>query len=109
MSKLTLYALVLACTLFTLARPAAAYVVEAMTSIPAAEAEDATKLETAVRIAVDQVATHAVAFAPTVVSLRDAKIVGDRIYLFILLADADGEAELAALKSDRTRLGAYGH
>jgi hypothetical protein len=44
-----------------------------------------------------------------VVSLRDAKIVGDRIYLFILLADAEGEAELAALKSDRTRLGAYGH
>ena len=109
MSKLTVYALALAWTLFTLARPVGAYVVEAMTSIPAAEAEDATKLETAVRIAVDQVATHAVAFAPTVVSLRDAKIVGDRIYLFILLADADGEAELAALKSDRTRLGAYGH
>jgi hypothetical protein len=34
------------------------------------------------------------------VSLREAKLVGDRIYLFVLLADAAGEAEIEVLKAD---------
>jgi hypothetical protein len=42
MSKLAVYMVALACTLFALARPAAAYVVEVMTSTPAAEAEGAS-------------------------------------------------------------------
>jgi hypothetical protein len=45
----------------------------------------------AVRAAVDDVATHAMAFTPTTVSLREAKLAGDRIYLLVLLADRVGE------------------
>jgi hypothetical protein len=45
-------------------------------------------------------------FAPTVVSLRDAKIAEDRIHPFGLLAGAASEAELTTLKHERTRSGA---
>ncbi len=53
----------------------------------------------AIRAAVDDVTTHAVAFTPTVVSLIEAKLVGDRIYLLVLLADQAGEKELAVLNA----------
>ena len=54
-------------------------------------------------MAVDDVATHAVAFTPTVVSLREAKLIGDRIYLFVLLADEAGEAEIHVLATGTAR------
>ena len=50
--------------------------------------------------AVDDVAAHAVAFTPTIVSLREAMLVGDRIYLFVLITDSAGEEEFAVLKAD---------
>ncbi|HKX06213.1 MAG TPA: hypothetical protein VJX71_27225 [Methylomirabilota bacterium] len=81
------------------ASPAAAYVVEALTSISADQATDKETLEQAIRTAVDDVAAHAVAFTPTVVLLRDAKLIGDRIYLFVLLADGAGEAEIHLLET----------
>jgi hypothetical protein len=90
---------VLGLALLTTARPAGAYVIEALTSISADEAGDKATLEKAILAAVDDLATHAVAFVPTVVSLREAKLVGDRIYLFVLLADAEGEAEIEVLKA----------
>jgi hypothetical protein len=46
------------------------------------------------RAAVDDVATHVVAFTATTVSLREAKLAGDRIYLLVLLADRVGEEEV---------------
>ena len=87
------------------ASPARAYVIEALTSISATEGADKATLEKAIRAAVDDIATHAVAFTPTMVSLREAKLVGDRIYLFVLLADAAGEAEIELLKAETTRPG----
>jgi hypothetical protein len=89
--------------LVTTASPAAAYVIEVLTSISADVAADKATLEKAIQAAVVDVATHAVAFTPTVVSLRDAKLVGGRIYLFVLLADAAGEAELEVLKAASAR------
>jgi len=83
--------------------PAAAYVIEALTSISADQATDKETLERAIRAAVDDVAAHAVAFTPTVVSLREAKLIGDRIYLFVLIADAAGEAEIEVLKAVSAR------
>ena len=47
-----------------------------------------------IRAAVDDIATRAVAFTPTTVSLREAKLAGDRIYLLVLLADRVGEEEV---------------
>ena len=87
------------------ASPARAYVIEALTSIPVAEAADKETLEQAIRAAVDDIATHAVAFRPTMVAVREAKLVGDRIYLFILLADSAGEAEIEVLKAASTQPG----
>jgi hypothetical protein len=83
--------------------PAAAYVIEALTSISADQATDKETLEQAIRTAVDDVAAHAVAFTPTVVLLRDAKLIGDRIYLFVLLADEAGEAEIQVLETGTAR------
>ena len=37
----------------------------------------------------------AIAFTPTTVMLEKARVVGDRIYLVPLLADADGEKTIA--------------
>jgi hypothetical protein len=65
--------------LLTTASPAAAYVIEALTSISADVAADKATLEKAIQAAVVDVATHAVAFTPTEVLLRDAKLVGGRI------------------------------
>jgi len=48
----------------------------------------------AVRAAVDDVATHVVAFTATTVSRREAKLAGDRICLLVLLADRVGEEEV---------------
>jgi len=87
------------------ASPARAYVIEALTSIPVDEAADKETLVQAIRAAVDDIATHAVAFRPTMVAVREAKLVGDRIYLFILLADSAGEAEIEVLKAASTQPG----
>jgi len=87
------------------AGPARAYVIEALTSIPVDEAADKETLVQAIRAAVDDIATHAVAFRPTMVAVREAKLVGDRIYLFILLADSAGEAEIEVLKAASTQPG----
>ena len=102
MAKIRAFSIVviLGLALLTTASPAAAYIIEALTSISADAAADKTTLEAAIRAAVDDIATHAVAFTPTVVSLREAKLVGDRIYLFVLLADAAGEAEIEVLNAD---------
>jgi hypothetical protein len=83
------------------AAPAPAYVVEAVTAISAAEGEDRTRLEDAIQAAIDEVATHAVAFTPTVVALIDARLIGDRIFLFVLLADRDGERAIKVLLEER--------
>jgi hypothetical protein len=92
-------AVTLGLALLTTAGPAAAFVIEALTSIPVEAAVDKATLEKAIQAAVDDITTHAVAFTPTMVSLRDAKFVGDRIYLFVLLADAAGEAEIELMRA----------
>ncbi len=44
------------------------------------------------RTAINDVLGHAIAFVPTLVDVRDARVVGDRIYILLLLADDDGAA-----------------
>ena len=90
--------------LLATASPARAYVVEALTSVPADEAADKETLEQAIRAAVADIATHAVAFTPTIVSLLETRLVGDRIYLLVLLADAAGEAEIFEIASTQPGL-----
>jgi len=90
--------------LLATASPARAYVIEALTSVAADDGTDRETLEQAIRAAVDDIATHAVAFTPTMVSLLETKLVGDRIYLFVLLADAAGEAEILKIESTQPGL-----
>jgi hypothetical protein len=62
----------------TVAPPALAHVVEAVASIPSEQGEDRETLDRAIQTAIDDVVAHAIAFEPTIVSLLDAKVVGDR-------------------------------
>ena len=61
--------------LLAVAAPAPAYVVEAVTTISAAEGEDLTRLDGAIQAAIDHVAAHAVTFTPTVAALLDAALI----------------------------------
>jgi hypothetical protein len=73
---------------------AAAYVAVVGTAIPIAGAPDAAEpanLEKVVRSAIRDVLEHAVAFTLTVVTIQDARIIGDRLYLFIFVSDEGGE------------------
>jgi hypothetical protein len=85
----------------SVAPPALAHVVEAVASVPAEQAGDREKLDGAIQAAIDDVVSHAIAFQPTVVSLLDAKVIGDRIYLFVLIADKDGEEAIRVLLADQ--------
>jgi len=71
--------------------PASAYVVEVTTSVAVADAQDQTQLSDAVRSAVDDVLSEAIAFQPTLIVLTHAAVVGDRLYIRLLVADKDGE------------------
>src|SRR5258705_13221447 len=108
MGKIRAFSIVftLGLALLTPAAPAGAYVIEALTSIPANQAGDKMALEKMIEAAVDDLATHAARFTPTMVSLREAKLGGDRIYLFVLLADAEGQAEIEAMMNAAGRRGA---
>lgn len=84
------------------ATPGTAYVVQVATSIPLVSAQDKTQLEDAIQSAVEDVLTRAIAFTPTVVTLQQVKVVDDRIYMLLLLADREGEAmiETFSARSD---------
>ena len=87
------------------ATPATAYVVQITTSIPVASAADDTQLKAALNSAIDNILQHAIAFAPTVVTVRDARVVGDRIHILLLIADGDGEETMQQLiDADKTEL-----
>lgn len=82
------------------ASPAAAYLVEVTTSVSLANPGDDTErdadqladqLKDALRSAVDDVLKEAIAFKPTLIVLTAARIVGDRLYVRLLIADQDGE------------------
>jgi hypothetical protein len=83
-----------------LAIPAMAYVVEVTTSIDLTDIADKAQLRQAVEAAVDDVLTNAITFSPTVVQVQNARVVGDRMYLLLLIADADGEKALEAIAAD---------
>ena len=95
----TLLATILGLALVTAASPAAAYVVAIPTSISANSVDDDTDLTAALRSAVDDVLSHAVAFSPTFVTVQTARLVGERIYILLLIGDAEGEQTIKTMKS----------
>ena len=80
-----------ALALLGLAAPASAFVVEVTTSVAVRDAEDQATIRSAVQSAVDDVLKDAIAFTPTLVVLTRAMVVGERLYLRLLIADEDGE------------------
>ena len=85
------------------AQSAGAYVVQVVTTVPVAKAisaEDTSPLEDAVESAIRDVLDKAIAFTPTVVRIEDARIIGTRLYLVLLIADAEGEATIDGLLKD---------
>ena len=77
--------------LLSLASPVAAYLVEVTTSVAVSDADDQAKIKRAVQSAVDGVLKDAIAFTPTLVVLTRAVVVGERLYIRLLIADQDGE------------------
>ena len=91
----TLVAVTVALALAASAHVAAAYVAVVGTTIPipsASDAERSAHLEETIWAAIRHVLEHAVAFRPTVVTIEDARIIGDRLYLFIFLSDEGGDS-----------------
>ena len=88
---------VAALALLAVTRPAAAFVVEVTTSVAVTEADDQAKLKTALQSAVEGVLKDAIAFTPTLVVLTRALVVGDRLYIRVLIADQEGERTVKEL------------
>ena len=91
----TLVAVAVALAIAASAHVASAYVAVVGTdiAIPSApDAERSTRLEVAIWAAIRDVLEHAVAFTPTVVTIEDARVVGDRLHLLIFLSDESGES-----------------
>jgi len=71
-------------------------------SIDLTDIADKAQLRRAVQSAVDDVVNNAITFSPTVVRVENARVVGDRMYILLLIADADGEKTLEAIEADGT-------
>ncbi len=96
----TLLAVITGVALATFAGPASAYVVQITTSIPLTSAADDAELKQALGSAIDDVLHHAIAFSPTVLTIQDARVVGDRVYILLLIADGDAEETLKQLSGE---------
>jgi len=83
------------------AAPAFAHVVEVTTAVPLEEVGDQEALNAAIRAAVNEALEGALAFKPTLIALTRANVIGERLYVRLLMADAEGEAMLRDLVGDR--------
>ncbi len=96
----SLLAAIIGLVLAGFANPASAYVVEITTSIPITSAEDKAQLADALASAIDDVIRHAIAFTPTIVTVQSARVVADRIYILLLIADGDGEETMKKFSTE---------
>jgi hypothetical protein len=83
-----------------LASPAMAYVVEVTTSINLTDVADKAQLRQAVKSAVEDVLANAISFSPTRITVQNARVVGDRMYLLLLIVDAAGEKALETMAGE---------
>ena len=96
----TLIAAAVALAATALASPAMAYVVEVTTTIDLTDIADKAQLRQAVEAAVGDVLANAISFSPTAVTVQNARVVGDRMYLLLLIVDAAGEKALEAIAGE---------
>ena len=101
----TLVAVAVALALAASAHVASAYVAVVGTDIlipRAPDSERSARLEVAIWAAIRDVLEHAVAFTPTVVTIEDARIVGDRLHLLIFLSDEGGGSATSRRRGRRS-------
>lgn len=98
----TLLAAGLALVALAGAAPVHAHVVEVTTSLPVEDIADSATLQDKLRSVVDDTLNGTITFQPTLVALTDARVLGERLYVRLLFADAEGERTLDAL-SEATR------
>jgi hypothetical protein len=72
------------------AAPASAHLAEITTSVQVATTDEAS-LQAAMTSAVASVLAERITFTPTLVVLTHAVVVGDRLYIRLLVADREGE------------------
>ena len=82
------------------ATSASAHVVAITTSITAASGSSEAEIDEALNAAITDALDHALGFTPTMVTVRDVRRLGDRIYFVLLAVDRDGEAFLRQLEAD---------
>jgi hypothetical protein len=97
-------AAIVALTATALSAPAMAYVVEVTTSIDLTDVADKAQLRQAVESAVEDVVANVISFSPTIVTLQNARVVGDRMYLLLLIVDAAGVEVLEAIAREEDLL-----
>lgn len=81
------------------ASPASAYLAEVTTAVAVTDTDDRAAVQQALMSAVDSVLKEAIAFTPTLVVLTNATVVGDRLYVRLLVADQEGEKTFHELQS----------
>jgi len=96
----TLLATLCGIALMIAAAPAFAHVVEVTTAVPLTEIEDQEALTAAIHAAVNDALEGTVAFKPTLVAVTRANVIGERLYVRLLMADAEGEDMLRDLVTD---------
>ena len=96
----TMFAALLGIALVAAAAPAFAHVVEVTTAVSLTDVEDQETLTAAIRAAVNEAMESAVGFKPTLIALTRANVIGERLYVRLLMADAEGEEMLRDLAPD---------
>lgn len=96
----TVLAAILGVVLAT-ATPAGAYIVAVTTSVDATAIDTREQLQRALASAIDDVLSHAIGFSPTAVTLQSLRVVGDRIYILLLIVDDDGLRTLEDISAGR--------
>ena len=76
---------------------AEAHVAEVTTTVSLAEVSDSESLARAIGQMVDK-ARETIAFEPSVVAVTGVRVLGERVLISLLFADADGEAMLETLR-----------
>jgi hypothetical protein len=64
------------------------------------ESKDTGAMKAALQKAVERVLADTIAFKPTMVTLTDARVMGEKLLVRLLIADADGERMLKDLRDN---------
>jgi hypothetical protein len=84
------------------ATPARAHVVEVTTALEMPESTEPAAMKELLKQAVERVLSDTIAFKPTLVALTDARVMGEKLLVRLLIADADGERMLKDLRDGDT-------